>query len=207
RDVYALPPGSWMRFDGDKLTTRQYWRLDFRAKSRMPYAEAVERTRALVSESVRLRLRSDVPLGVFLSGGVDSSVVAYEAAQQVGGALQTFTIRMGEAAFDESAVAARTAQAFGVQNTVLRLQVSPQAELERLVRHYDQPYADSSAIPSLAVSRLARQHVTVVLNGDGGDELFAGYRRYWAAQCSTALGGFGAGVLTAASEVFSLVAP
>src|SRR5439155_22549905 len=109
RDVYALPPGSWLRFDGDKLTIRPYWQLDFQPKSSMPYAEAVQQTRALVSESVRLRLRSDVPLGVFLSGGVDSSVVAYEAAQHVGGGLRTFTVAMSEAAFDESPVAARTA--------------------------------------------------------------------------------------------------
>src|SRR5439155_7179075 len=124
----------------------------------------------------------------------------------LGGALRTFTIAMGEAAFDESPVAARTARALGVQNTVLPLQVSPLAELQRLVRHYDQPYADSSAIPSLAVSRLARQHVTVVLNGDGGDELFAGYRRSWAARHSGLLGGLLARGLTAVAKVFSLVA-
>jgi asparagine synthase (glutamine-hydrolysing) len=207
RDVHALPPGSWLCFDGQDLKTVSYWRLDFRAKSPMPYAKAVEQTRALVSESVRLRLRSDVPLGVFLSGGVDSSVVAYEAAQHVGGGLRTFTVAMGEAAFDESPVAARTARALGVQNTVLPLRVSPLAELRRLIRHYDQPYADSSAIPSLAVSRLAREHVTVVLNGDGGDELFAGYRRYWAAHHSHGLGGLLGRAVTAAAKVFSLVAP
>ena len=114
---------------------------------------------------------------------------------------------MDEAAFDESAVAVRTARALGVQHTVLPLRVSPLEELQRLVRHYDQPYADSSAIPSTAVSRLAREHVTVVLNGDGGDEVFAGYRRYLAAQRSRALGRLLAGVVTVSAGIFSLVAP
>src|SRR5213076_2143704 len=139
--VRMLAPASWLTFDGDGLREQCYWRLEYLPKTTLSYADVLDQTRSLVSEAVRLRLRSDVPLGVFLSGGVDSSVVAYEAACQLGGALRTFTIAMGEAAFDESPVAARTARALGVQNTVLPLQVSPLAELQRLVRHYDQPYA------------------------------------------------------------------
>src|SRR5439155_9444848 len=137
--------------------------------------------RALVSEAVRLRLRSDVPLGVFLSGGVDSSIVAYEAARQVNETLQTFTVSMGHEELDEAPLAQRTAQTLRVRNTVLPLKVSPLDELQFLVRHYDQPFADSSAIPSYAISRMASERLKVVLNGDGGDELFAGYRRYLAA--------------------------
>src|SRR5205807_1633083 len=116
--VYALPPGSWLTFDGQRQEIRSYWRLNYSVKARMPYAEAVGRTRELVLEAVRLRLRSDVPLGVFLSGGVDSSVIAYEASRMVGETLRTFTVAMGEASFDESPVAIRTARALGVQNTV-----------------------------------------------------------------------------------------
>jgi len=205
--VFTLPAGSWLQFDGRRTEIRAYWRLDYSVKERIPYAEAVARTRELVSEAVRLRLRSDVPLGVFLSGGVDSSVIAYEAARHVGKTLRTFTVAMGETSFDESPIAVRTARALGVQNTVLTLRVSPLDELLRIVRHYDQPYADSSAIPSTAVSRLARQHVTVVLNGDGGDELFAGYRRHLAARHSKSLGRLLAGVVTASAKVFSVVAP
>ncbi|HXT41684.1 MAG TPA: asparagine synthase C-terminal domain-containing protein, partial [Candidatus Angelobacter sp.] len=158
-----------------------YWRLEYLPKTSLPYEEALDRTRALVNEAVRLRLRSDVPLGVFLSGGVDSSVVAYEAAKQVGETLQTFTVSMGQDEFDEAPIAQRTAQALRVRNTVLPLKVSPLDELQFLARHYDQPFADSSAIPSYAVSRMAGERLKVVLNGDGGDELFAGYRRYLAA--------------------------
>jgi asparagine synthase (glutamine-hydrolysing) len=178
--VYALPPGSWLRFHAENLEIHQYWQPEFFPKSDLTFEEAQARTRDELAEATRLRLRSDVPLGVFLSGGVDSSVVAYEAAQIVGDTLQTFTVNTG-AGFDESPVARRTAAALGVKNEVLHIQPSPLEGLQTLVRQYDQPYSDSSAIPSLEISRLARQRVTVVLNGDGGDEVFAGYRRYIAA--------------------------
>lgn len=186
RGVYALPAGSWLRQDRSGLRIQPYWSPQFLPKLQVSYAEAQELVRAEIAEATRLRLRSDVPLGVFLSGGVDSSVVAFEAAQQVGPTLRTFTVNTG-AGFDESPVAQRTAQALGVRNDVLHIQPSPLEGLQALVRQYDQPFSDSSAIPSLEISRLARQHVTVVLNGDGGDEVFAGYRRYVAAARSARL--------------------
>jgi asparagine synthase (glutamine-hydrolysing) len=182
KEVVCLPPASYMVLSADGVKTTEYWKLDYSPKLELSYADATEKVRELVSESVRLRLRSDVPLGVFLSGGVDSSVVAYEAAQEVGDTLQTFTVKMGSAEFDESPIAAQTAQMLGVKNTILPLEINPLEGLQKIVQHYDQPYADSSAIPSLEISRLARQHVTVVLNGDGGDEIFGGYRRYLAAK-------------------------
>ncbi|MEO1269007.1 MAG: asparagine synthase (glutamine-hydrolyzing) [Myxococcota bacterium] len=180
-EVSMLPAGHWMLWNGASLRQQRYWSLSIGPKTTLSYADAQARVRHLIAESVRLRLRSDVPLGVFLSGGVDSTVIAYEAAQLLGGSLQAFTVSTDDPTLDESAIARRTATALGIQQTMLPLKVSPLAELERLVRHYDQPYADSSAIPSMALSRLARQHVKVVLNGDGGDELFGGYRRYVAA--------------------------
>lgn len=179
--VYALPPGSWLRHRDGASQIDAYWTPSFTPRHAVSYDEALERTRELIREAVTIRLRSDVPLGVFLSAGMDSSVVAYEAASVVGQSLRTFTVSVEDEALDESDVASRTAQALGVRNTVLPLRVSPLEELQRLVRHYDQPYADSSAIPSLAISRLAREHVKVVLNGDGGDEIFGGYRRHVAA--------------------------
>jgi asparagine synthase (glutamine-hydrolysing) len=182
KEVVCLPPASYMVIDANGINVTEYWNLDYAPKLNISYLDATEKVRELVSESVRLRLRSDVPLGVFLSGGVDSSVVAYEAAKEVGDTLQTFTVKMGSTEFDESPIAAQTAQMLGVKNTVLPLEINPLEGLQKIVQHYDQPYADSSAIPSLEISRLARQHVTVVLNGDGGDEIFGGYRRYVAAQ-------------------------
>jgi asparagine synthase (glutamine-hydrolysing) len=182
KEVSCLPPASYMVVDADNVKITEYWKLGYVPKLELSYADATEKVRGLMSESVRLRLRSDVPLGVFLSGGVDSSVVAYEAAKEIGDTLQTFTVKMASAEFDESPIATQTANMLGVKNTILPLEMNPLEGLQKIVQHYDQPYADSSAIPSLEISRLARQHVTVVLNGDGGDEIFGGYRRYLAAQ-------------------------
>ena len=188
RGVEAVPPGCTLSFDGQEVRIRTYWSLNYTRKRRISYADALARTRELVSQAVRSRLRSDVPLGVFLSGGLDSSVVAAEAADVIGAGLQTFTVGVDDPRYDESTVAARTARQLGVRHTVLPLKVAPRETLLELVRHYDQPFSDPSAIPSLAISRLASQHVTVVLNGDGGDEVFAGYRRHLAAHLAEKLG-------------------
>jgi asparagine synthase (glutamine-hydrolysing) len=187
-NVFAVPPASWMRFQGSNLETHSYWRLDYQAKTSLPYPALLERTRELIAEAVRLRLRSDVPLGVFLSGGIDSSIVAYEAAKAVGSSLHTFSVAVEDKTLDESPVARRTAEALGVRNSILFAEATPLEDLLRVVRQYDQPFADSSAIPSFAVARLAREHVTVAFNGDGGDELFAGYRRHLAAYFSDRFG-------------------
>ena len=172
-NVQQVPPATVLTFDGNKIKTRQFWSNQ---------KSSVSGTlREHIRESVRLRLRSDVPVGVFLSGGVDSTIVAIEATKEVGESLRTFTVKMDDSALDESEVAANTARALGVRHEVLPLEISPREDLLSVVRHYDQPFADSSALPSWAVARAAAQHVKVVLNGDGGDELFAGYRRHLAA--------------------------
>ncbi|HQT93427.1 MAG TPA: asparagine synthase (glutamine-hydrolyzing) [Thermoanaerobaculaceae bacterium] len=180
--VSAVGPGRWLRFDGERIREQAYWRPELEPKTAISYADAQEELRRTVGEAVRLRLRSDVPVGVFLSGGVDSSVVAYEAARHLGGGLRTFTVSVADAEMDEAPVARRTAAALGVENVVLPLHVAPRDEVLAVARHFDQPFADPSAIPSLAVARLAREHVKVVLNGDGGDEVCGGYRRYLAAR-------------------------
>jgi asparagine synthase (glutamine-hydrolysing) len=179
-EISSVAPASWVEFDGRSLRTKEYWRLEYGPKRDVPYQQAITEVRQHISEAVELRLRSDVPLGVFLSGGVDSSVIAYEASKRVSD-LQTFTVKMDSQSFDESPQAVETAKLLGVKNIILPLKVSPLESLQTLVEQYDQPYSDSSAIPSLEVSKLAREHVTVVLNGDGGDELFGGYRRHIAA--------------------------
>lgn len=176
--VHMLEPGCWLRFDGNRVVTRRYFEMPTAASKTRPYAEVLEETRRRVSKAVRRRLRSDVPLGVFLSGGVDSSVVAWEAAKELGADLSTFTVSTADKDLDELPVARATAARLGVRNVPLHLSMDPLQEIQVIAKHYDQPFADSSAIPSLAIARLAQQHVKVVLNGDGGDELFAGYRRY-----------------------------
>ena len=185
--IDVLEPGSHLTIDADGIRTERWWRPEFKTHD-VPVHEARERVRELMADSVRLRLRSDVPLGVFLSGGVDSSVIAYEAAQVLGETVHAFTVATG-GGLDESAVAGRTATSLGIRSTVLPLEFDSLESLHKVVDHYDQPFADSSAIPSLALSRLAREHVTVVLNGDGGDEVFGGYRRHVAAHLAGRLSG------------------
>ena len=174
--VAQVPPGSVMVFARGQLEARSYW-IPRPGKQ----TACSEEIREMVQESVRLRLRSDVPVGVFLSGGIDSNVVAYEASRETKGEVETFTVGMSEEGLDESTVARAAAQRYGVRNEVLPLEISPERDLMELVRHYDQPFADSSALACWAMARVAAQRVKVVLTGDGGDELFGGYRRHLAA--------------------------
>ena len=199
--VHSLEAGSTLTLEDDRLSIRSYWEPTFAPKLNITYKDAQLRLREKIRESVNLRLRSDVPLGVFLSGGVDSSVVAYEASKQLGPELRTFTVATG-GELDESAVAERTANALGATHTVLKLRVDPVAGLLDIVQNYDQPFADSSAIATTEISRLARQHVKVVLNGDGGDEVFAGYRRHLAAHIAGRFDRFPTALTRNASALF-----
>ncbi|MCA9061900.1 MAG: asparagine synthase (glutamine-hydrolyzing) [Planctomycetaceae bacterium] len=187
RQIQTLPPASWLLYDGESVTVQRYWSLDWTPSALTPAMDVCELTRNHISEAVRIRLRSDVPLGIFLSGGLDSSIVALEASRQISGNLDCFTIATDDARYDESHIARRTAGLLGIRHRVLPLRIDPLEELTQLVKQYDQPYADYSALPTMAISRLAKQHVTVVLNGDGGDEVFGGYRRYRATQWASRL--------------------
>jgi asparagine synthase (glutamine-hydrolysing) len=185
--VEMLPPASHLVHEKGRSAISTYWELEGNSEVSLSLDDATEGIRSRLGHAVQLRLRSDVPVGVFLSGGLDSSAVLYEAAAATTRPLQAFTVGVEDADLDESAVASRTAKAMGVDVTVLEMKLAPQREIETIVRHFDQPFADSSAIPSLAISRLAREHVTVVLNGDGGDECLAGYRRHLAAHVADRL--------------------
>lgn len=189
QEIRTLPPATLLTVDKGEIRTRRYWSLerDAPGEPAPSFRRAAGEVRERIAEAVRLRLRSDVPLGVFLSGGLDSSIVAWEAAREVGSDLHTFTVSVEDPELDEAAEAEAFARHLGVRHQLLPLRVAPRDELERLVEVFDQPFADPSALPSLAIARLARQSVTVVLNGDGGDEIFAGYRRYLAARYGESL--------------------
>ena len=174
--VAQVPPGCVMVFERGQVETNSYW-----VPQPSKHTACLEVVREMVQESVRLRLRSDVPVGVFLSGGIDSNVVAYEASRETKREVETFTVAMSEKGLDESKIAQVAAQRYGVRNEVLHLKISPERDLMELVRHYDQPFADSSALACWALARAAAQRLKVVLTGDGGDELFGGYRRHLAA--------------------------
>jgi asparagine synthase (glutamine-hydrolysing) len=186
RGIAKLPPAHWLTLDltpeGPVLRVERYWSLAHVPKLRISAAEAGEALREKLTEAVRLRMISDVPLGAFLSGGVDSSLIVGLMAGLSHRPVQTFSIGFEEAAFNELAHARRVAERWGTDHHEFVVAPDALAILPRLVRHYGEPYADSSAVPTFYVSQVTRAHVTVALNGDGGDESFAGYERYWANQ-------------------------
>jgi asparagine synthase (glutamine-hydrolysing) len=180
RRVEKLPPAHVLVASAAALDgcPRRYWRLRIEPDDRLTADEWQEAVRAKVAETMRLHLIADVPVGAFLSGGVDSSVVVASCAGATQGPLQTFSIGFREESFSELPYARRVAERFGTRH--VEEVVTPDAVtlLDELTRYYDEPFADSSAIPTFHVSRLASRSVKVVLSGDGGDEAFGGYSRY-----------------------------
>jgi asparagine synthase (glutamine-hydrolysing) len=176
--VRKLPPGhtlSWDREQGVRVD--RYW-TPVRDEVQIDEREAVTEVRRLLAESVRYHLESDVPLGAFLSGGIDSSSVVAEMARQMDRPVQTFSIGVEEPEFNEAPHAAAVARALRTDHTELIVRPDADVLIEDVIRAFDVPFSDSSALPTFLVSQLARRHVTVALSGDGGDELFGGYTRY-----------------------------
>jgi asparagine synthase (glutamine-hydrolysing) len=173
-----LPPAHWAIYRGGELRIEPYWQPDFRVEEPRPMADAVAELRRLMESSVALRLESDVPLGAFLSGGIDSTIVVGLMSRLAGTRVRTFSIGFSEPEYDETRYARLVAQRFGTQHEEFQVRPDAVAILPRLVWHYDEPLADSSALATWYLAQLTRQHVTVALAGDGGDELFAGYDRY-----------------------------
>ncbi|MGH9905980.1 MAG: asparagine synthase (glutamine-hydrolyzing), partial [Pyrinomonadaceae bacterium] len=178
RNVYKLPPGHYLTFTDRQVTVKEYWDFEFQPTKSHDEDVYVEELRALLDESVRLRLISDVPLGAFLSGGIDSSTVVGLMARHMGQPVKTFSIGFLEDSYNELKYARLTAKKFGTDHHEFFVTPDICGVVDELAWHFDEPFADSSAIPTYMVSKLARDHVTVVLSGDGGDELFAGYTRY-----------------------------
>ncbi len=182
--VHKLQPGHRLVWEPGTISVQSYWQLRFSEKLALSEDEAIGQFSALFRDAVRRRLISDVPLGAFLSGGMDSSSVVAEMAALSSGPVKTFSIGFGEQDFDELRYARQVAERFGTEHHELVLEPHALDVLPQLVRHYGEPYADSSAVPTYYVSKLTRQLVTVALNGDGGDELLAGYDRHWAARAA-----------------------
>ena len=183
RDIKKLPAGNVGVYENGELIIRPFWQLDFEADESKSFDDWAEELNATLLDAVQTRLQSEVPLGVFLSGGIDSSAMVAYAHEAGLEPLNTFTIAFDRPEWDESADAAQVAKHFGTNHHELRLSEAdlrddmPRMLLE-LTRFFDEPFADDSALPTYHVSRLAREHVTVILSGDGGDELFAGYTAY-----------------------------
>ncbi len=178
KHVRKLRPGHYAVISDQGFREVEYWDLTFAHIEERTEQDWVEQLLAVYRESVRIRLMSDVPLGAFLSGGVDSSSVVAMMSELMGEPVITSSIGFKDKEFDELDYARLIAEQFKTKHHDQVVEPDAAGILERLVWHYDEPFADSSAIPTYYVSKVAREHVTVALSGDGGDEIFAGYRRY-----------------------------
>jgi asparagine synthase (glutamine-hydrolysing) len=176
RGVEKLPPGHVLVAEGGTVRVEPYWSLE-PLPEELPDDAWLERVRETVGAAVRRRLVADVPLGALLSGGIDSGVVVAEMAR-AGGRVRTFTVGFGDERYDERAYARAVAERYGTEHEEIVVEPDVTELLPRLARTFDEPLGDEAALPQLVVSELARQHVTVALTGDGGDEAFAGYERY-----------------------------
>jgi len=177
--VLKLPPAHWMMVDeGGRVRSERYWDLSFADpldQGRRAWADTIA---GELDRAVRARLISEVPLGAFLSGGIDSSAVVSSMTLAGAGPVKACSVGFADAEFDERPFAREAAQLFGADLEEAEVRPDPERDLETLVHHLDDPLADSSALPTWHVSRITRRRVTVALSGDGGDENFAGYRRY-----------------------------
>ncbi len=182
RGIRKLPPGHCLVFENGRATVRAYWDLTFPPTRLGDRREAAARVLAALKESVQRHLVSDVPLGVFLSSGMDSSTVVALMRGVSTGVIKTFTLDFEESSFSEAAAAREVAQAFGTEHREFVVRPDVADLLPRLVWHLDEPLGDSSLIVTYLVSELARREVTVALSGIGGDELFFGYPRYLGAR-------------------------
>jgi len=182
KGIMKLPPAHFMLYENGNLQIKRYWALDFSKKLKLSEPEYCSRIMDLLEDATRIRLISDVPLGAFLSGGIDSSAVVYMMSKLSSRPVKTFSIGFEEREYSELKYAKIIARRFGTDHHEYVVRPDAIKLLPKLVWHYNEPYADSSALPSYYVAQMTRQKVKVALNGDGGDENFGGYERFWAAR-------------------------
>lgn len=185
QSIRKLKPAHWAKWRKGNLTIQRYWEPLFSPKTTLSFEEASEQMMQTLREATRLRMIADVPLGAFLSGGKDSSAVVGIMSELSKTPIKTFSIGFEEDTFSELPFARMVAQRFNCDHHEFVVKPNAIELLPKLAWHYGEPYADSSALPSYYVSQMTRQHVTVALNGDGGDESFAGYARYQAMKLMT----------------------
>ena len=178
--VFKLPAAHTLTYENGNCQIKSYWHLSYEPKHQASEQELGTELRQILKEAVRIRMISDVPLGAHLSGGIDSSVVVALMAQESAIPVKTFSVGFEETAFSELPYARAVAQQYGTDHQEFTLKFGDiPGTLEKLIYHFGEPFADPSAIPLYFLSKLTRDYVTVALNGDGGDEAFAGYQRYW----------------------------
>jgi len=178
-NVYKMEAANFLRLDKEKrLLIKNYWDVDFRKKTNLSFAMVKEKLKEIITEATRIRMIADVPLGAFLSGGIDSSIVVGLMSEISSKPVKTFSVGFKEEEFSELRYARLIAKKFKTEHHEFIVDPKYIEILPKIVWYYDEPYADCSALPSYYVSKMTRQFVKVALNGDGGDENFAGYLRY-----------------------------
>ena len=182
KGISKLPPGHCATWSDGKFSVSKYWNPDLNEETDRPYDELREELRELLTDAVKLRLPADEPVGTFLSGGVDSSIITGLTQSLCSRKVRTFSIGFPQKEYDETTYARQTAEKFGTEHTELIVTPNIHGIIETIIDRCDEPFADSSLIPTFALCELARKSVTVAFSGDGGDELFAGYERYRAVQ-------------------------
>ena len=176
--IRHVMPGTWMKFTRSEVQTQRWWSLADQRERDFDFDGWSEQFMTILDDATRIRLRADVPFGAFLSGGVDSSTIVGLMARHVSRPVKTFCIGFADPRYDESAFALQAAQRFGCEHIMEVAELNMLAQWPKVLWHLDQPHGDASFMPTLRVSELAAKHVKVVLTGDGGDELFAGYDKY-----------------------------
>ncbi|EPR69715.1 Asparagine synthetase [Winogradskyella psychrotolerans RS-3] len=182
-EIHKLLPGHSFKFDltSGTFKTKQYWDIDYHGKNKFKgdYQDAKKELKDLLSNAVKIRMFADVPVGVFLSGGVDSSIIAAMASETYDGKVKTFSVKFNDKGFDESVYAAKVASHLQTEHNIIECNYNEGIELiENFHHYYDEPFADSSAIPSMLLAKHTKKQVTVAISGDAGDESFSGYHRY-----------------------------
>lgn len=178
KEIKKLQPANYLEITKESFTLKEYWNLNYKTKSSLSLEETIEHTELLLEKAVQKTLVSDVPIGCFLSGGLDSSLVSLYAAKNYGQKLKTFSVGFEYESFNELPYARKIAAQIGSEHNEIILNPNDLSIVEDLLREYGEPFADSSAIPTYYVSKFAGGSVKVALGGDGGDEVFAGYRTY-----------------------------
>jgi asparagine synthase (glutamine-hydrolysing) len=179
-EIQQVPPASVTSWRDGKTNTIAYWALDFDTKIKIPYEEALETTKELIEAAVSRRLISERPLGSFLSGGYDSTIITAYMAKLMGQKVQTYSIGFQSAQFNEAHHARKVANFLGTSHHEEILSPDPALVVEKISQVLDQPFADSSIVPTYLLAKFAREDLVVALSGDGGDEVFGGYDRYLA---------------------------
>jgi asparagine synthase (glutamine-hydrolysing) len=180
-EIFQLPPASVLTWHDGNTKIKKYWKPDFDTKVQIPYDDALEVTKELIKQSVERRLISERPIGSFLSGGYDSTIVTAYMAKLMDEKVQTYSIGFNSAQFNEAHHAKQVANYLGTNHHEEMLRPDPVLVVEKISQILDQPFADSSIVPSYLLAKFARENLIVALGGDGGDEVFGGYDRYLAA--------------------------